>query len=119
LVFHLLAPRLNLGWLPGSIPFLLLLLLLLSLSLSLSLSSEDNGDFVVVLNSKLVAVTGRKRQQKVYRYHTGGPGGLKEIPFEEMMEEKPNQVLPSSPSPLLLGETWRLISGFFAAAWGR
>jgi len=45
-----------------------------------------------VINSKLVAVTGRKRQQKVYRHHTGGPGGLKEIPFEEMMEKKPEEV---------------------------
>ena len=39
---------------------------------------EENGDFVVVINAKEVQVTGNKAQQKLYRYHTGYPGGLKE-----------------------------------------
>jgi large subunit ribosomal protein L13 len=37
--------------------------------------------------------TGRKRQQKVYRHHTGYPGGLKEITFKQVVEKRPERVL--------------------------
>ena len=53
----------------------------------------DTGDFVVVVNSEKVAVTGRKAEQKVYRRHTGYPGGLRETPYEVMLERKPTEVL--------------------------
>ena len=52
----------------------------------------DCGDFVVVTNLSKVRVSGRKRAQKVYRHHTGYIGGLKEIPFEELMGRKPERV---------------------------
>jgi hypothetical protein len=42
--------------------------------------SQNLGDFVVVVNADKVAFTGRKREQKVYRYHTGWPGGLVTTP---------------------------------------
>jgi large subunit ribosomal protein L13 len=38
-------------------------------------------------------LTGRKKSQKVYRHHTGYAGGLKEIPFRQMLERKPDQIL--------------------------
>ena len=38
----------------------------------------DCGDNVIVINAEKVALTGRKREQKVYHHHTGYPGGIKE-----------------------------------------
>lgn len=48
----------------------------------------DTGDYVIVLNSDKVALTGKKEEQKYYRYHTGYIGGLKEIRYDKLMEEK-------------------------------
>jgi large subunit ribosomal protein L13 len=45
-----------------------------------------------VVNAKQVQVSGNKRKQKLYRHHTGWPGGLKEIPFDRLMENKPDEV---------------------------
>ncbi len=53
----------------------------------------DTGDFVVVNNAAKLVVTGRKAQQKVYRYHTGWVGGLKEVPFERMLERHPERII--------------------------
>ena len=48
----------------------------------------DTGDFVIVINTDKVVLTGKKLENKFYRYHTGYIGGLKEIPYKKMMEEK-------------------------------
>ena len=48
----------------------------------------DTGDFVIVINTDKVVLTGKKLEDKFYRYHTGYIGGLKEIPYKKMMEEK-------------------------------
>lgn len=48
----------------------------------------DSGDFVIVINTDKVALTGKKAEDKFYRYHTGYIGGLKEIPYKKMLEEK-------------------------------
>ncbi|MBQ5926646.1 MAG: 50S ribosomal protein L13 [Clostridia bacterium] len=48
----------------------------------------DCGDFVIVINTDKVVLTGKKAENKYYRYHTGYIGGLKEIPYKKMMEEK-------------------------------
>jgi large subunit ribosomal protein L13 len=53
----------------------------------------DVGDFVVVVNTDSVAVTGRKAEQKVYRRHSGYPGGMKETSYEQMLARKPTEVL--------------------------
>lgn len=53
----------------------------------------DTGDFVVVVNADRVSVTGRKAEQKLYRRHTGYPGGLRETSYEQMMERKPVEIL--------------------------
>jgi large subunit ribosomal protein L13 len=53
----------------------------------------DVGDFVVVVNADRVAVTGRKAEQKVYRRHSGYPGGMKETSYEQMLARKPTEVL--------------------------
>jgi large subunit ribosomal protein L13 len=53
----------------------------------------DTGDFVVVVNAEKVVVTGKKAEQKVYRRHSGYPGGLKETSYEQMMERRPAEIL--------------------------
>ena len=53
----------------------------------------DTGDFVVVVNAEKVVVTGRKAEQKVYRRHSGYPGGLKETGYGRMMERRPEEIL--------------------------
>ena len=49
----------------------------------------DTGDYVIVINADKVRLTGKKLEQKYYRYHTGYIGGLKEIQYKDMMEKKP------------------------------
>ncbi len=53
----------------------------------------DTGDFVVVVNAEKVRLTGRKLDKKFYRWHTGYPGGLKEIAAGRMLKEKPTRVI--------------------------
>lgn len=48
----------------------------------------DCGDHVIVLNSDKVVLTGKKMEQKYYRYHTLYAGGLKEIQYRTLMSEK-------------------------------
>ena len=48
----------------------------------------DTGDFVIVINTDKAVLTGKKLENKVYRYHTGYIGGLKEISYKKMMAEK-------------------------------
>ena len=50
----------------------------------------DGGDYVIVINSKDIQITGRnKAKQKTYYRHSGFPGGLKEITFEKQMAKDP------------------------------
>jgi large subunit ribosomal protein L13 len=53
----------------------------------------DVGDFVVVVNAEKVVVTGKKAEQKVYRRHSGYPGGMKETSYGRMMERRPDEIL--------------------------
>jgi large subunit ribosomal protein L13 len=53
----------------------------------------DVGDFVVVVNADRVVVTGRKAEQRVYRRHSGYPGGMKETSYEQMLARKPTEIL--------------------------
>ena len=48
----------------------------------------DTGDFVIIINTDKVELTGKKLDQKVYRKHTGYVGGLKEISYKSLMAEK-------------------------------
>jgi large subunit ribosomal protein L13 len=51
--------------------------------------SQETGDFIVIVNADKVAITGRKRQDKMYYHHSGYPGGLKERTFEKLIERNP------------------------------
>ena len=48
----------------------------------------DTGDFVIVINTDKTVLTGKKLENKFYRYHTGYIGGLKEISYKKLMAEK-------------------------------
>jgi large subunit ribosomal protein L13 len=53
----------------------------------------DTGDFVVVVNAEKIAVTGKKLDEKMYRRHSGYPGGLRERPLREELKRRPTEVL--------------------------
>lgn len=61
----------------------------------------DVGDFVVVTNVEKIVVTGKKDLQKVYRSHSGYPGGLKEVSFAKMSETHPERILEHAVSGML------------------
>ena len=54
---------------------------------------NDTGDFVVVINADKVKLTGRKLDQKLYRYHTNFPGGLKETSARKVMADNSDRVV--------------------------
>ena len=53
----------------------------------------DLGDKCVVVNASNVKVSGNKRNAKLYRHHTGYVGGLKEIPFKELIVKNPSEII--------------------------
>lgn len=54
----------------------------------------DCGDHVVVINAEKVALTGKKRRDKVYYWHTGYPGGIKERTAEKILDGRhPERVI--------------------------
>ncbi|RVU54332.1 50S ribosomal protein L13 [Anaerosphaera multitolerans] len=53
----------------------------------------DTGDFVVIINADKVKLTGNKWNNKVHAYHTGYPGGRKEIPYYQLREKNPERVI--------------------------
>jgi large subunit ribosomal protein L13 len=53
----------------------------------------DTGDFVVVVNADKVRVTGDKRAAKLYRRHSGYPGGLRSRTLGDMLERRPEEVI--------------------------
>lgn len=62
---------------------------------------EDVGDFVVVVNAEKVAVTGKKSSQKLYRRHSGYPGGLKSISYADLQKKAPEKVILEAVSGML------------------
>ncbi|GAB4280093.1 MAG: 50S ribosomal protein L13 [Coriobacteriia bacterium] len=61
----------------------------------------DTGDYVVVINAEKVRLTGNKLQQKVYRRHSGHPGGLKEVSAEKLLAERPELVVEKAVKGML------------------
>ncbi|MGC3955838.1 MAG: 50S ribosomal protein L13 [Propionicimonas sp.] len=53
----------------------------------------DTGDFVVVVNASKIALTGNKRTDKLAYRHSGRPGGLKSIPYGELLEKDPRKAV--------------------------
>jgi large subunit ribosomal protein L13 len=52
----------------------------------------DVGDFVIVVNAEKVAVTGDKREKKLYWRHSGYPGGIRSRTLGDLLEKRPEEV---------------------------
>ena len=53
----------------------------------------DGGDFVVVVNASKIALTGNKRTDKMAYRHSGRPGGLKAVPYGELLDRDPRKAV--------------------------
>ena len=53
----------------------------------------DTGDFVVVVNAEKIRVTGKKSEQKLYRRHSGRPGGMKVENFQSLQDRIPERIV--------------------------
>ncbi|NLL53372.1 MAG: 50S ribosomal protein L13 [Peptococcaceae bacterium] len=53
----------------------------------------DTGDFVIIINAEKTVLTGNKLDQKMYRRHSGYPGGLKEMTYRVLMSKNPERAM--------------------------
>lgn len=53
----------------------------------------DTGDFVIVVNAEKIKVTGKKADQKLYRRHSGRPGGMKTESFNALQARIPERIV--------------------------
>jgi large subunit ribosomal protein L13 len=72
----------------------------------------DTGDHVVIVNAAKVRLTGRKEEQKIYRYHSGYEGGLREERAKDVRQKNPARIVEEAVRGMLpktkLGEAmWR------------
>jgi large subunit ribosomal protein L13 len=61
----------------------------------------DMGDFVVIVNASKVALTGNKRQQKLAYRHSGYPGGLRAVPYTELLANNPARAVEKAVKGML------------------
>jgi large subunit ribosomal protein L13 len=61
----------------------------------------DTGDFVIVVNAEKVVVTGRKNEQKLYRRHSGRPGGMKMETFDQLQARIPERIIEKAVKGML------------------
>jgi len=61
----------------------------------------DTGDFVIVINAEKVEVTGKKRVQKLYRRHSGRPGGMKTETFAKLQNRLPARIVEQAVKGML------------------
>lgn len=61
----------------------------------------DTGDFVIVINAEKVCVTGKKSEQKLYRRHSGRPGGMKEETFADLQKRLPERIIEKAVKGML------------------
>jgi large subunit ribosomal protein L13 len=61
----------------------------------------DTGDFVIVINAEKVIVTGKKPKQKLYRRHSGRPGGMKTETFEQLQHRLPERIIETAVKGML------------------
>ena len=61
----------------------------------------DTGDFVIVVNAEKVEVSGKKASQKLYRRHSGRPGGMKIEKFETLRDRIPERIIEQAVKGML------------------
>lgn len=55
--------------------------------------SVDMGAYVIVVNAEKVAVSGKKQTQKLYKRHSGRPGGMKVETFDQLQKRIPTRII--------------------------
>ncbi|HEY3175584.1 MAG TPA: 50S ribosomal protein L13 [Candidatus Polarisedimenticolia bacterium] len=63
--------------------------------------NHDHGDHVVVINASRVVLTGKKKTDKKYYWHTGYPGGIKEITAGKLLATRPERVIEKAVAGML------------------
>ena len=72
----------------------------------------DDGDFVIVINAEKIKLTGRKLENKLFRTHSGIPGGFKERSYRWMLDNRPELALESAVTGMLpKGPLGRIVAG--------
>ncbi|ADV33462.1 50S ribosomal protein L13 [Candidatus Blochmanniella vafra str. BVAF] len=61
----------------------------------------DVGDYIIIINSKKIYVSGRKYENKIYYRHTGYVGGIKSLKFKELISINSNKVIENSVKGML------------------
>ena len=65
----------------------------------------DCGDHVIIINAAKAVLTGKKLDQKFYRWHTGWIGGLKEIKYDKLMSQRPEKAMTVAVEGMLPNNT--------------
>lgn len=61
----------------------------------------DTGDYVIVINAEKIQLTGNKLNDKMYRHHSGYPGGLKEVNYATLLARKPEKAIEQAVKGML------------------
>jgi large subunit ribosomal protein L13 len=61
----------------------------------------DTGDYVIVINADKIVVTGKKAEQKLYRRHSGRPGGMKVETFAKLQQRIPERIIEKAVKGML------------------
>ena len=82
----------------------------LSTKIAVILKGKDNISYtpyinpmtyIIIINAKHIHLTGQKKHQKVYKKHSGRPGGLKTTSFEKLLTKSPNRIIEKSVKGML------------------
>ncbi|CAN8072945.1 unnamed protein product [Agarophyton chilense] len=65
------------------------------------LDNINSGDPVIVINARHVVLTGRKSYNKLYIHHSGYPGGLKQVPIQDVMRKRPQHIIQAAVKNML------------------
>ena len=65
----------------------------------------DCGDHVIIINCAEAVLTGRKLEQKTYKWHTGWIGHLKEVGYDKLMKENPEKAMTIAVNGMLPNTT--------------
>ena len=53
----------------------------------------ENGDYVIIINAQKIKTTGKKDKQKLYRNHSGFPGGMRIEKYSSLIERRPEKIV--------------------------
>lgn len=57
---------------------------------------QKKSSIIIIINTNYINISGNKYKNKIYRRHSGRPGGLKQISFKELKHKKPQEIILKS-----------------------